>query len=125
MPECNRNSRRRAGAVGAGGRDADRSRKALSPGRRSVPGTLLRKPGLTGRMGAPAAQAALSNLPQELAAVAFRGARWTGPLLGVAKPMGQFLRAHQASWPAERETIYADYLALNIMDFGAKHSGIE
>lgn len=71
MPECNRNSRRRAGAAGAGGRDADRSRKALTPGRRSVPGTLLRKPGLTGRMGAPAAQAALSNLPQELAAVAF------------------------------------------------------
>jgi hypothetical protein len=94
--------------------------------RRSYIKALISQAKSSARHGAPAARAALSNLPQELVAAAFEVLDGTTLYWEGQNPwVKQFLSQHQSSWPETRATIYGDYLALNLLDFGAKHSGIE
>lgn len=72
--------------------------------------------------GAPAALAALTALPDELMNSAFqvldgKTLYWESQNRAVK----QFLKEHRSSWPAERQTLYEDFLNLNPWDFGAKH----
>lgn len=78
------------------------------------------------RKGAPAARAALADLPDELRISAFQVL--DGKTLYWDSQNGsvkEFLNTHRHVWPENRRELYEDFLRLSPWDFGAKHAGTE